>query len=194
MSTYKLISVLLDYPSEELLGNLGEIQRRAATESGLSFENLERLTHFLAYLGSVDLLDLQAEYVQTFDMTPEHSLHLTHHLCGDDRNRGPALIELTELYRTRGFEIPDNELPDYLPLVLEFLHTLPAEEAQGFLAEAGRVVAIIAANLERSASPWHAGLRILADMSGYKDDPKACGEDMRPTKDVCQSACGAMID
>jgi nitrate reductase delta subunit len=190
MSIYKLLSVLLDYPSTELLGNLEEIERRAILSRALETKNLQRLQNFIAYLRSVDLIDLQGEYVQTFDLTPNHSLHLTHHLCGDDRNRGPALIELSELYRQHGLQLPEHELPDYLPLVLEFLHTLPANEAQGFLGQAGRVLVRLAANLEKAGSPWHAPIGILADLSGCPDDI----EDDRPSKEACQSACGALID
>lgn len=190
MSIYKLISVLLDYPSEDLLAHLDEIGQRLKAQEDLDGVHLERAGIFMAYLKSVDLLDLQAEYVQTFDLTPEHSLHLTHHLCGDDRNRGPALVELSELYRQHGLEMPDNELPDYVPLVLEFLHTLPPDEAHGFLTQAGHVLVRLAANLEKAGSPWQSLLRILADLSGCQDNL----EQNRPAKETCQSTCGAMID
>ncbi|MDK9721224.1 MAG: nitrate reductase molybdenum cofactor assembly chaperone [Rhodospirillales bacterium] len=190
MTHYKLLSVLLDYPTVALLESLDEIEKRLADKPGLSADNTKRLSNFIAYLRSIELLDLEGEYVQTFDLNPDHSLHLTHHLCGDDRNRGPALIELTELYRQHGLELPEHELPDYLPLVLEFLHTLPEGEAQAFLNQAGRVLVVLAANLEKAGSAWHAPLRILADLSGCTETP----DEIRPSKEACQSACGALID
>lgn len=190
MSIYKLLSVLLDYPSVELLDNLDEIERRALSCPELDADGKERLKRFTSFLRSVDLIDLQGEYVQTFDLTPDHSLHLTHHLCGDDRNRGPALVELSELYRQHGLSLPERELPDYLPLVLEFLHTLPVLEASGFLGQAGRVLARLAGNLEKAGSPWQSPIRLLAILSGAKDDIDA----ERPTKETCQSACGELID
>jgi nitrate reductase delta subunit len=181
---------MLDYPSQELLDNLGEIEQCAAHCAQLEGEGLVRFKNFAAYLRSVDLIDLQGEYVQTFDLTPDNSLHLTHHLCGDDRNRGPALIELTELYRQHGLTMPERELPDYLPLVLEFLHTLPPEEARGFLAQAGHVLFRITRNLERAGSPWHGLIRILAEKSGAQEG----SDEERPAKKSCESACGAMTE
>lgn len=190
MSVYKLLSILLDYPSAELLVHLDEIERRALACSELDEDMQSQLKRFTAFLRSVDLIDLQGEYVQTFDLTPDHSLHLTHHLCGDDRNRGPALVELSELYRQHGLSLPERELPDYLPLVLEFLHTLPEAEARDFLSQAGRVLLRLAANLEKAGSPWQSPIRILAGLSGASGD--TC--DDRPSKETCQSACGELID
>ena len=77
--------------------------------------------------------------MQTFDLTPEHSLHLTHHLFGDDKNRGPALIDLAELYKDYGVEVVANELPDYLPLILEFAAYQEDSDAQTFLSDAVKV-------------------------------------------------------
>jgi nitrate reductase delta subunit len=107
------------------------------------------------------LTDLQADYVQTFDMTAEHSLHLTHHLFGDDKNRGPALIDLGELYKDYGVEVVGNELPDYLPLVLEFAAYMDANEATVFLSDAKKVLGVLTENLQKAASPYAALLSII---------------------------------
>ena len=95
--------------------------RRWTTASTSTTTERAAVRKFLARLENGDPTEIQADYVQTFDLTPEHSLHLTHHLFGDDKNRGPALIDLSELYKDYGVEVASNELPDYLPLILEFV-------------------------------------------------------------------------
>lgn len=161
MTIYKLLSVLLDYPNQELFDNLPEI--RQVLDDCKDFNEAERSTvrKFLAWLESADSTDIQADYVQTFDLTPEHSLHLTHHLFGDDKNRGPALIDLTELYKDYGVEAVANELPDYLPLILEFVAYQEEGEAQTFLSDAVKVFAVLAANLEKAKSPYAPLVRII---------------------------------
>ncbi|HNH90667.1 MAG TPA: nitrate reductase molybdenum cofactor assembly chaperone, partial [Thiobacillaceae bacterium] len=99
MFFYRILSKLLDYPDEGLLGVLWEIRERARL--GSEFEAHERpvLAIFLDHLEARSLTEAQGDFVQTFDLTPQHALHLTHHLFGDDKNRGPALIDLTEFYK-----------------------------------------------------------------------------------------------
>ena len=109
------------------------------------------------------LTELQAAYVKTFDLTPEHSLHLTHHLFGDDndKNRGPALIDLGELYKDYGMKVTTNELPDYLPLILEFVALLDANEATAFLSDANKVLTVLTNNLTKANSPYAPLLSIV---------------------------------
>src|SRR5512135_1060346 len=119
MQFYKVLSALLEYPDEELKAALPEIGAALTREPDISAQDRAALARFLQWMADTDTTELQAGYVQTFDLTPEHSLHLTHHLFGDDKNRGPALIDLSEFYKSYGVEVATNELPDYLPLVLE---------------------------------------------------------------------------
>jgi nitrate reductase delta subunit len=105
---------------------------------------------------------LQSDYVQTFDLTPEHSLHLTHHLFGDDKSRGPALIDLGELFKDYGVEVVTNELPDYLPLILEFTAYLEDSEATVFLSDANKVLGVLTDNLNKAGSPYAPLLSIVA--------------------------------
>ncbi len=161
MTIYKLLSVLLEYPEQDLLDALPEI--RLALDDSLDVNEAERavVRKFLARLDRGNLTELQEEYVQTFDLTPEHSLHLTHHLFGDDKNRGPALIDLTELYKDYGVEVATKELPDYLPLILEFAAYQEDSEAQDFLSDAVKVFAVLAVNLEKANSPYAPLVRII---------------------------------
>jgi nitrate reductase delta subunit len=181
---YKLISKLLDYPDAELIAALPELRDEIKQGSGREYEAAEWvvLDRFLGHLSSLDQTELQAAYVQTFDLTPEHALHLTHHVFGDDKNRGPALIDLTEFYKEYGVqmrttdatkaandEIVDdgksNELPDYLPLVLEFAAMLEEEEARMFLSQWAKVLNVLASNLEEASSPYAPLIRLVEQRS-----------------------------
>lgn len=161
MRLYKMLSVLLEYPDQELLDHLPEMV--ALVDSSVEMDVAERdgLLRFINYLATQSLIELQADYVQTFDLTAEHSLHLTHHLFGEDKNRGPALIDLGELYKDYGVEVVTNELPDYLPLVLEFAAYLDDIEANVFLADANKVLKVLADNLNKAGSPYAALLSIV---------------------------------
>lgn len=163
MPIYKIISALLDYPNQELLDNLSEIRAEIEKSSRIDAKEKEDLFRFLEHLINIPLIEQQAEYVKTFDMTPEHSLHLTHHLFGDDndRNRGPALIDLGELYKDYGIKVATNELPDFLPLILEFAALLEDNEATTFLSDAHKVLAVLTDNLNKAESPYAALLSIV---------------------------------
>ncbi len=173
MQVFKLLSVLLDYPSDVVLGEI----RQAVAEAGAGgardlvlgldrdqvFSPDERLgiAQFIEALLALDPTEAQARYVQTFDLTAEHSLHLTHHIFGEEKTRGPALIDLTEYLKTFGFTHAETELPDFLPLLLEFVSELREDEAKVFLGDAGKVLKVIAANLEKAGSPYAPLVRII---------------------------------
>lgn len=161
MLIYNMLSKLLDYPDQELKDSLILIAELLDKEPGLEEAERRKAQDVVAWMQGMDLLKLQETYVQTFDLTPEHSLHLTHHLFGDDRGRGPALIDLTEHYKSAGLQARDGELPDYLPLILEFVSTLDSMEARMFLSDAAKVLQVLAANLEKAHSPYAALIRII---------------------------------
>jgi len=156
---YKLVSKLLEYPDEALMDALPEL--RSEIRQGFEAGEWVVLDQFLKHLEGLDLTEAQAAYVLTFDLTPNHALHLTHHLFGDDKNRGPALIDMTEFYKEFGLEIASNELPDYLPLILEFAAQLEAEEVQMFLAQWTKVLKQLAGNLEEATSPYAPLVRLV---------------------------------
>jgi len=164
MRIYKILSVLLEYPEQELIDNLPEIRAIVGESTEIDTEERLVLRKFLDHLVSESLTEIQADYVNTFDRTPEHSLHLTHHLFGEetDRNRGPALIDLSEMFKEYGVKIVSNELPDYLPLLLEFASSLDGDEATVFLSDVNKVLAILVENLSKANSPYAALLSIIA--------------------------------
>lgn len=161
MTLFKLLSALFEYPDENLVQALPELMAAAKEDPDIDASEREAIATFVAWLADSDLTEAQARYVKTFDMTPEHALHLTHHLFGDDKNRGPALIDLTEYYKSYGLDIDRNELPDYLPLALEFASMLEPVEARVFLDPFAKVIAQLGANLAAAESPWAPLVRLI---------------------------------
>jgi len=115
---YELLSLLLSYPSDDILDGRAEMAAAAATlPAGRPRDAIGRfLDHFLA----TSRLALRQDYVETFDLQKRSSLYLTFFTHGDTRKRGQGLLRLKRLYRAAGFVLEGGELPDYLPLVLEF--------------------------------------------------------------------------
>ncbi len=168
---YKILSILLEYPSKDLVASWGDIKQAISAQNDLPAEDKKRLAEFTDWASTMSLTKLQAEYVNTFDMTAENSLYLTYHLFDEqDRDRGPALIQLSELYKSTGFEIGDGELPDYLPLIMEFVSTMDdLHSAQSFLQQTAQAADIIASNLEKKESPY-APLVRLVEHHGHLTD------------------------
>ncbi len=161
MRIYNIMARLLDYPKPELMENLSLIIDALNEDSDITESERDDLKQLVSWMQMHDLTGLQQDYVQTFDMVPEHDLHLTHHLFGDDRGRGPALIDLSEHFKAAGLEIDEKEIPDFLPLILEYVSTLDDLQARVFLADAKKVLTVIADNLEKAESPYARLLRIV---------------------------------
>ncbi len=164
MEIYKVLSALLEYPNQQLFDDLPDIKELLDAMSDADVAEKAEMKKFVAWLEGAEQTTIQADYVRTFDMTPEHSLHLTHHFFGDDndRNRGPALIDLGELYKDYGLELSTNELPDYLPLMLEFAATMDPQEATVFLSDANKVLNVLTDNLSKAGSPYAPLVSIVA--------------------------------
>lgn len=173
MKIFRLLATLLDYPDDNLLAALRDAAGDdvpalvdAADEAGLLSAGERRIVaDFLAALLARDPLEAQGAYVQTFDLTAEHSLHLTHHLFGEEKTRGPALIDLGEFYRSHGLVVDERELPDYLPAMLEFASELSLEEMRVFLGDVGKVLKVLADNLEKSASDYAPLVRVVENQA-----------------------------
>jgi nitrate reductase delta subunit len=132
---FRILSALLHYPDEALRGALPEIIAALGT-AGFRAPHDAALARLCRRLAMGDLLDRQAAYSALFDRGRACSLHLFEHVHGDTRNRGPAMVALVEAYQSAGYAPPANELPDYLPLFLEFLAVAPAALARDLLCQA----------------------------------------------------------
>lgn len=150
MKIFRILSALLSYPEQELLDALPEIEA-ALAETPAAAADLSLLTDFLK---ENDLIPLQENYVATFDRNPAHSLHLFEHIHGESRDRGQAMVDLLQEYQRAGFEPCEQELPDHVPLFLEFLSLQTAEQAAALLGDAIHVLAAIGARLSRDESPY----------------------------------------
>ncbi len=148
----KVLSLLLQYPEAESLEFLEDLHvaAQAITDSA----RRQPVTDFLAHLRGSPLIRLQEDYTATFDLSPPTSLNLTYHRWGEGKERGSALAHLVDLYAQAGYEIANGEIPDYLPLVLEFLSICPAESARNIMAEYRVPVSTLASRLSESGSPY----------------------------------------
>ncbi|RWG22953.1 MAG: nitrate reductase molybdenum cofactor assembly chaperone [Mesorhizobium sp.] len=164
--TFKALSALLSYPTEELCAAIPEITATLAAEGLVSNEAGKQLQPLLADLATLDLYDLEERYVELFDKTRRHSLHLFEHIHGESRDRGQAMVDLAEHYRRGGLLVAANELPDFIPLFLEFLSARPFEEARGLLNETAHIFSLLEERLIRRNGGYAAvftALRSIVD-------------------------------
>jgi nitrate reductase delta subunit len=165
MKTFKVLSLLLMYPESDWLAALPELQVALAEEASFNGDAAARLAPLFAQLSDSKLIALQENYVATFDRNPSHSLHLFEHIHGESRDRGSAMIDLLEEYWKHDFDASSSELPDYVPLFLEFLSLLPAGEALELLGDAVHVLATIGRKLDANGSPYATAFQLLEALS-----------------------------
>lgn len=167
MAPFKPLSLLLCYPQDDLIAALPEI----AASLGQSPVCAARVRELLDWLGQGELIDLQQTYVETFDRQPAHALHLFEHIHGEDRARGQALLDLQQEYARRGLAPLAGELPDYVPLFLEFLAQCPPDEAARLLGDAVHVLAHLGNRLRRDGSPYAGVFDALVALSPVVPEP-----------------------
>lgn len=167
---YQWFSALLCYPEAELLAALPELQAALHEWEALQTQS-DSLQTFLDYLQQHSLRDLQERYVATFDRNRNHALYIFEHVYGEDRDRGSAMVDLLEEYRSHGFELGNDELPDYLPALLEYFAQVPAEHAQKLLGDAVHVIAHIGNKLAASGSPYAVLLQGIVALSSVSAQP-----------------------
>ncbi|MGS4945264.1 nitrate reductase molybdenum cofactor assembly chaperone [Meridianimarinicoccus sp. RP-17] len=174
--TLKALSLTLSYPTAELqrampdIGAVFHADRRINPDTQLALQTLT------GRLGMGDLYDLQESYVMLFDRSRTLSLNLFEHVHGESRDRGGAMVSLIETYRAGGVEPATTELPDHLPVLLEFLSTRPWAEAQDILADAAHILTAIDARLVRRGSGYAAVFAALAQLAGASAEPQALAE------------------
>lgn len=174
--TLKALSLLLGYPTAELQEAMGQIGGLLAAETRLTTAQRRALRPLVEQLATGDLYELQERFVALFDRSRTLSLNLFEHIHGESRDRGGAMVSLVETYRAGGFEPATTELPDHLPVLLEFLATQPAPEARDILADAAHILQALAERLTRRESAYAAVFTALVQLAGASLDKAAVAE------------------
>ena len=181
--TYKALAVLLAYPTVDSQALAGAAIQAIEDEGMVPVQIRRSLARLADELAEGDLFELQERYVWQFDRTRSLSLNLYEHVHGESRDRGQAMVALLELYRSKGVELSANELPDNLPVFLEFLSLLPEPEAASLLGEAAHVLAAMGERLHKRQSPYRAVFGALTALAGAKADAAALASLMQEPDD-----------
>ncbi|MGQ3671517.1 nitrate reductase molybdenum cofactor assembly chaperone [Xanthobacter sp. TB0136] len=164
--TLRVLSQLLTYPRGELVEAMPELAGILTRDRALDDAMRASLSPLLERLGQDDLYAVQETYVALFDRTRRLSLHLFEHVHGESRDRGQAMVDLAGLYEKGGLFVASNELPDYLPLFLEFLSTRPWDEAHDLLKDVSHILEQIEQRLVEHHSDYAAIFTVLRRLAG----------------------------
>ncbi len=166
-NTYKILSHLLSYPTIDLKNNINY------ANSCLAPNEKYIITSLINFIENNDLIYLQEYYVSIFDRKKDFSLYIFEHIHGDSRDRGMAMIDLKTLYKKSNFVIhKTNELPDYIPLFLEYLSLITQKKAKTLISEIINIIAILERRLKIINSSYHSVFTILENISPVKCDTK----------------------
>ena len=149
-----VVSRLLEYPDADLWQHQNELFDVLATSEKLEKADAQALGVFLRDLTAQDLLDTQAAYSELFVRGRATSLLLFEHVHGESRDRGQAMVDLLNQYEQHGLVLDSRELPDHLPLYLEYLAQLPESEAIGGLQDIAPILALLCARLQQRESRY----------------------------------------
>ena len=163
--SFQILALLLAYPTVEIQAASCDFGEILSDEGLIPAEHLPALEQLIEEYRTRELLDLQERYVMLFDRTRSLSLHLFEHVHGESRDRGQAMVDLKAMYEERGLEIDSKELPDFIPLFLEFLSTLPDAEAIELLGQPAHVIAALGERLTKRESSYAAVMQALAAMA-----------------------------
>jgi nitrate reductase delta subunit len=173
MKTLRALAALLSYPTIDLVAAADEL--RQAVDGDVVLPAAERggLHRLLDEIENADLYDLQERYGLLFDRTRALSLHLFEHVHGESRDRGQAMVDLLKLYEESGYTPTTSELPDFLPLFLEYASTRPPRAAVELLGQPANVIAALKERLVKRSSPYAAIMSALLAISKAKLDEAA---------------------
>ena len=165
---FKAFSALLSYPSDELREALPEISDVIRSSPLVGRREQAALKELIGELQGADTIEAEERYVDLFDRGRALSLNLFEHLHGQSRDRGAAMVDLKRLYEDAGFELASSELPDYLPVVLEYLSCRDLDEVRDLLADCAHIIASIAKSLIARGSSYAAVPQALLVIAGER--------------------------
>lgn len=164
-----IVSRLLEYPDAALWQHQQELFDALASSEHLDKEDVRTLVVFLRDLTAQEILDAQASYSELFDRGRATSLLLFEHVHGESRDRGQAMVDLMAQYEQHGLQLDSRELPDHLPLYLEYLAQLPKNEALGGLQDIAPILALLSARLQQRESRYAVLFDLLLKLGQYDD-------------------------
>lgn len=176
MLILKVVSRLLDYPTTDLFAAADELVEVVNTSAEISPENRSQLTDFIRTLTARDLYDAQESYDLLFDRGRALSLLLFEHVHGESRDRGQAMVNLINVYKAKGFDVCSEQLPDYIPLYLEFLSEQADTYAQEWLGDVCHLLAMLAERLVERDCGYSVLFDTLVALSGHEVDRKEIAE------------------
>ena len=170
MISFKALGALLDYPTPELQAALDEVEQALCEERAIPAAELEGVRALIERLRRSDIMDAQEYWIGLFDRSKRLALHLYEHSYGESRDRGQAMVNLALTYRMNGFELHAAEMPDYLPLFLEFLSVIPEVHALRYLTDAIEIIEALRIRLEERDSTYAALLGALVTLASRDAD------------------------
>jgi nitrate reductase delta subunit len=170
MISFKALGALLDYPTPELQVALDEVEQAIVEERALPAGELDGVRALIERLRRSDIMDAQEYWIGLFDRSKRLALHLYEHSYGESRDRGQAMVNLALTYRMNGFELNAAEMPDYLPLFLEFLSVIPEVHARRYLTDAIEIIEALRIRLEERDSTYAAVLAALVTLASRDVD------------------------
>ena len=171
--TLRALGYLLRYPDAQLRAVLPQLLDALQLEQALTPERMAEIEALCRHLAALDPMEAEARYVDQFDRGRRTSLHLFEHVHGDSRERGPALVDLLQTYAQAGLQFDADELPDHLPVVLEFASTQPPELAREFLGEMAHILNALFSALLAQASPYASVVAAVLEVAGQRAQPVA---------------------
>jgi len=168
LKTYRILSLLLTYPNEEIYNFLPQVNSSLREENLMNSDSITGIDSFINFFNQKPLAFWQEHYVQLFDYSRSASLYLFEHVHGDSKDRGQAMVDLIDLYTENGLHINQPELPDYLPVFLEFLALQTQSQAVDYLSEIIDIVGFIHRKLEEKDNPYKYLLSAAIQLSKRK--------------------------
>jgi nitrate reductase molybdenum cofactor assembly chaperone NarJ/NarW len=182
MLVLRALGALVSYPRAEIREALPEIAQVVSDTALLSEADRKGILSLIATLRALDPMEAEERYVELFDHSRATSLHLFEHLHGEARDRGQGMVELKRIYEQGGFDVSPRELPDYLPVLLEYLSCRDLPEARDMLSDCADILRGIGEALARRGSPYVAIFQALLSIAGAApvDVPAASRQKPKP--------------
>lgn len=166
--TLRAIAYLLRYPDAEMRLHLAQVRDALDTETALSSARQAEIVALIERLLSAPDMTVEAEYIEMFDRGHRTSLLLFEHVHGDSRDRGPAMVDLIQTYEKAGLYLHPEQMPDDLPVVLEYASSQPASEARAFMSEIAHIVRVIYSALVDRGSAYACLAAAVLELAGEK--------------------------